>query len=207
MVAIDPKLKKLWNHDIALVRGDAKKEARLWGEEWRAVGRILDHHPPLYEFGGYKNAEEFTRKELGGIDVATARAQVRVAEHATAEDLERYGVWRLAAAIGWFEATHGPLPKGAPVHFERLKVEGKALASCSVAHIKGARRRALSKKKPEPTRVRDALEKAFAKHPALAHVAVHEAAGRTSFHGVPNASLGVFAKALLATKIGSRDPK
>jgi len=196
---VDPKLKKLWNQEISVVRGDAKREAKLWGEEWRAVGRILDHHPPLYEIGGYKSADEFARKELGGIDAATARAQVRVAEHATADDLESYGMWRLAAAIGWFEATHGPLPKHAPLDFDRLNVEGKALSACSVAFIKGARRRALSGKKSEPTRFRDALEKAFAKHKVLAGVVVHEASGRTSFHGVPNAALRVFAEAVSAT--------
>jgi hypothetical protein len=52
-------------------------------------------------------------------------------------------------------------------------------AGCSVAHMKGARRRALWKKEAEPKRVRDALEKAFRRS---------------------NASLGVFAKTVVATK-------
>lgn len=193
----------MWRHEVGIVRKDAKAEAHAWGEEWRAAGRILEHHPPLYELGGYKDAAAFTKAELG-VDVTTARAMIRVARHATDRDLQRYGVWRLDAAIGYLE-TEGPLPKNAPVHFDRVTIAGKALEDCTVGFIKAARRRALSgKTKRAGHAFRDAFERAFAKHAAFAHVHVAESSGATSFHAVPNASIRKFAEVILATKLPAK---
>ncbi len=200
-VKVDPGLKKAWLALIAKVHAHEKREAQDWDAEWEAVGEIIEHHPPLYELGGYENSKEFFRKELG-VDDRVGRAYVRVAEHATPADEQRYTVFRLDAALGWLEATRGPLSHKVPVDFARLKIGAKALDDCTVAFIKAQTARARGKKAPAPsTKFRDALSKAFAKHTAFRTLRVREANGKVSFHNVPNASLRTFAEVVLEAKL------
>jgi hypothetical protein len=200
-VKVDPKLKKAWADLVARVHAHEKRGAEDWDAEWEAVGAIIEHHPPLYEFGGYKNSIEFFKKELG-VDDRVGRAYVRVAEHATPAQEIEFTVWRLDAAIGYLEAKHTALSPHAPIDFARVKIDGKALADCSVAFIKSATTRARKGAgKAETTAYRDALSKVFAKHAAFRSLSIRESHGRTSFHSVPNASLRTFAELVLEAKL------
>jgi len=195
-------LARAWRADVAIVRRDAKKESKLWIEQWRAAGRIIEHHPPLYEQGGYRDAGEFFEKELG-VDKTTGFSLVRVAHHATAEDVAKYGIWKLDAAVGWFYATHGPLPLHTPIDFDRVRVDGKPLGKLTVAAIKSARKRALEpngKRRPKHA-FEDALSASLGKHDALGHVHVHEASGFLNFHRVATGAVKAFAEALLRAKL------
>jgi hypothetical protein len=209
-VSIDPKSKKLWLTLIAAVHAHEKDSAEAWDVEWETVGRILDHKPPLYAFGGYRNAPEFLKKELD-VEERVARAYVRVAQHATPQDEIDFGIWKLDAIIGYLEAAHAPLVKSVPIAFDEVKVEGKAATACSIPVILAAKRRALAggKKKNAPkTEYRDALEKTFSKHDELAHVTVHEAHGEVTFQRVPNAALRTFAELVLEAPLpGVSRPK
>lgn len=201
LIRVDPALKKAWRDLIAQVHAHEKREAEGWDAEWEAVGQIIEHHPPLYELGGYKNSKEFFRKELG-VDDRVGRAYVRVAEHATPADEQKFTVFRLDAALGWLEATHGPLSRKVPVDFSRVKIGNKPLEECTVAFIKSQTARARGKKAPlESTKYRDALSKAFAKHAAFGTLRIREANGKVSFHNVPNASLRTFAEVVLEAKL------
>ncbi len=171
--------------------------------QWRAASKPVrsSAHPPLYELGGYKNAGEFFQKELG-VNDRVGRTYVRVAEHATPAQEDELGVFRLDAALGWIEATKGPLSPHTPVDFARVKVAGKPLAACTVAFIKEQTARARGKKGARaPKAYRDALSKVFAKHAAFRALRIREAHGKTSFHGVPNASLRAFAEVLLEARL------
>lgn len=207
-VATDPALKKKWLALIEKVRTHAKHDAAQWDAEWEAVGQIVEHHPPLYELGGYNSSVEFFRTELG-VDDRVGRAYVRVAEHATPQDELEYTVWRLDAAIGWLEAVRSPLSPGVPIDFSRVRIGGKPLAECSVALIKEATARARGGKNAggEKAVYRDALSKAFSKHAAFGTVRIREAHGKTSFYGVPNASLRTFAELVLEAALPGAVPK
>ncbi|HEY1960162.1 MAG TPA: hypothetical protein VGH28_31350 [Polyangiaceae bacterium] len=197
----DPKLKALWKKLVARVHAYEKESAEQWDVEWETVGAILDHSPPLYAFGGHRNAAEFLKKELG-VEERVGRAYVRVARHATPEDEIAFGIWKLDAIIGFLEATHSPLAGGVAIAFAKVKIGGKRAVDLSIPAIKAATKSALAGKKSQPkTAFRDALARTFAKHGELAHVAVHEANGKTSFHGVPNAALRTFAEIVLETKL------
>ena len=198
----DPKLRALYRKYLARMHAHEKTSAEAWDVEWEAVGDILEHSPPLYEFGGYKNAAEFLKKELG-VEDRVRRAYVRVARHATPQDEIDFGIWKLDAIIGWLEATHSPLARGVAIAFEKVKIDGKRAVDLGIPVIKAATRRALSgKNKARAKRAyRDALERTFGKHEELAHVVVSEANGKTSFHGVPNAALRTFAEVVLEAKL------
>ena len=197
-----PSLGRAWREEIAIVRRDAKNEAKLWIEQWRAAGRIVEHHPPLYDYGKYRDAGAFFEQELG-VDKTTGFSLVRVAHHARAEDVEAHGIWKLDAAIGWFYATHGPVPLQTPIAFDRIVIDGKPLAKLTVAAIKSARKRALAPKgKRRPKHAYgDAIGAALAKHDALGHVHVHEADGFLNFHRVATGAVRLFAEALLRAKL------
>ena len=194
---VDPALERAWTKAIAKLRSHRKHEADDWDKEWEEAGAIIEHHPPLYELGGYKNAAEFFRKELG-VNERVGRAYVRVAEHATPADEQKYGVFLLDAALGFLEATHGPLSRRVPVDFSRVRPGGKKLDACTVTFVKAQTARARGKKAPrETTRFRDALSKVFANHPVFRTLRIGEAHGKISFHGVPNASVRTFADVVL----------
>jgi len=197
----DPKLKALWQKYIGRVHEHEKESAEQWDVEWETVGAIVDHSPPLYAFGGYKNAADFLKTELG-VEERVGRAYVRVARHATPADEIDHGVWKLDAIIGWLEAVHSPLAHGVAIAFEKVKIDGKRAVDLSIPVIKAATRAVLSGKKSRAkTAFRDALARTFGKHDELAGVAVHEANGKVSFHGVPNGALRTFAEVVLATKL------
>ncbi len=198
---VDPALKRAWTKAISKLRAHRKREAEDSDEEWETAGAILEHHPPLYELGGYKNAGEFFQEELG-VNERVGRACVRVAEHATPADEEKYGIFLLDAALGLFEATHGPLSRRVPVDFSRVRPGGKKLEACTVAFVKAQTARARGKKAPRATtRYRDALSKAFAKHAAFRALRIRESSGKMSFQGIPNASLRTFAEVVLEAEL------
>jgi hypothetical protein len=206
-VPANPKLKKLWQTLLAAVHAYEKKGAEDWDREWKTIGKITEHAPPLYTFGGYETDAEFYEKELE-IPARVARAYVRVAEHATPADELRFTVWKLDAALGYLEATHAKLPPNTPVDFARLRVHGKKLEDCTVAVLKAATKRARSGKGAKvETAVADSIQASLAKHPGLRDVRVHEASGKVSFYDVPNASLEVFADAVHAAKLGKPSKK
>ena len=51
-VKVDPKLKKLYDDLVAVIREASRKEALDFDRRWEAADRIVRHEPPLYVLGG-----------------------------------------------------------------------------------------------------------------------------------------------------------
>ena len=209
LVPVDASLKAAWTKLDSQLGALSKHEASDFDALWEAADRVVSHDPPLYLFGGFKNATEFFSQRLH-VDVRTATRNIRVARYASPADEAKYGASNIDAALGFLEATHGPLNGALPVAFARLRIpvpDGKhtklvPFAELSKAQIQSATRAALAKKSPTPKNPsRAALEGTLGKHDALGHVVVHERAGFATFANVPLASLELFARALLGTKL------
>jgi hypothetical protein len=209
LVPVDPSLKAAWTKLAAQIDGLSKHEASDFDALWEAVDRVVSHDPPLYLFGGFKNATEFFAERLH-VDLRTATRNIRVARYASPADEAAYGASNIDAALGFLEAKNGPLGGTLPVSFARLRIpvpDGRhvklaAFADLSKAQIQGATRALLDKKSPAPKNpARAALEATLGKHMALGKVVVHERAGYATFANVPLASLDLFARALVRTKL------
>lgn len=200
-VKVDASLKKRYEALIGELRAARTKGASAFDALWEAVGAIVEHHPPLYVVGGYKDDVAFFRKEL---DETTRNAYrfVRVAKFASPRDETKYGTTKLDAALSYIVAKlgapleHPPLP----VAFDRLRIPVKKDGKVARLSLKNARvedvaaaTRALVKKTKEPTSSAErALRDALASHGALESVRVRVRGGVVSFTGVPVGALGAF---------------
>lgn len=202
-VAVDPALKRAYDTLVATIAAAAAKEAQDFDVRWEAAGKIVEHEPPLYVFGGYKSPDEFFRKAMNE-EPRNARRYVRVAKLASAKDEETYGVSKLDAAIGYVEAklghavAHPPLP----VAFAKLRFDGKPLEQASVQEINAATSKLTSagRKKPK-TPAHSAIVAALGKVASLKGVVVRERQGLVTFERVPLAALRHFVRALSGAKL------
>lgn len=209
LVPVDPSLKKRWTTLAARVDALAGKDTRAWDELWEAAGEIVDSEPPLFLFGGYKNAAEFFVERMK-VDRATGYRSVRVARYASPAEELRYGVAKLDAALSFIEAKLGPLTKPPlPIAFDRLKFtvgKGKnartlTFDEATAADIKSATRTLSAAPARGTSKVAAAFGKSFADSEALADIRVTERGGLVSFVRVPLASIGRFASAIGRTKL------
>jgi N-acetylglucosamine kinase-like BadF-type ATPase len=214
LVKVDPKLKKAYDALVASIEKSSRKEAFDFDELWEAVGKVVDHDPPLYVMGGFANADAFYRS-VAHEEPRNARRYVRVAKYASPQEEDTYGVSKLDAALGFIEAKigksleHPPLP----IAFERLRIpvdggKTKTLAAATVPEItratskltSGAHRKA---KTPAAT----ALTESIGKVSSLEGVRIHEKNGVVSFSGIPLAAIHHFVRALTQTKWPADKPK
>ena len=205
---VDPTLKAAWDKLAARIDDAQHRGSAAFDELWEAVGAALEHDPPLYPMGGYKNPTElFT--QLLHTDPRSAKRFVKVARYATPKEEETYGVSNLDAAIDYLEEKHGPLGASLPVAFDRLKIpvkDGKTtklvpFAKLTALEIQRATRALRGKGQTPTDRAEAAFARAFGKHPAFAHTRFNVTAGAVNVRGIPLAALGVFARVLAGVKL------
>jgi hypothetical protein len=206
-IKVDATLEKQWDAFRKIIEESSRAEKLDFDRRWEAAGAILDHDPPLYVVGGYKNADEFFREYMKE-EPRTARRYVRVAKFASTREEETYGLQRLDAALGFIEAklgkplAHPPLP----IALDKLRIpvgDGtKLVGRASVAEITAATSKLTSSSRKKPkSAARTALEKALAAVASLANVHVSERNGTVTFEGVPLAALGKFGRAIATAKL------
>ena len=206
-VKVDPKLKKLYDELVAVIRDASRKEALDFDRRWEAADRIVSHEPPLYVLGGYASADAFYR-EVMEKEPRNARRYVRVARFCSPDDETRYGTTKLDAAIGFVEAklgkplAHPPLP----VALGRLRVPvkdgSKSLEDASVAEIAAATSKLTgASRKRESTPARAAVLAELKKVAPLRDVTVHEHGGLFTFTGVPISAIRYFIGVLSRAKL------
>ncbi len=205
-VKVDPAMKKKWLELSHVIDQAKRKEAFDWDALWEAVGHVVEHEPPLYTVGNFKNAKDYYQRSLKE-SVRTASRNIRVAKFASPNEEVKHGVAKLDAALAFIEAkvgaplAHPPLP----IAFEKLRFvtgEGKhiSFAEARVEDIVSATR-ALTKKGNAPTSSAErALIATFSKHPAFKTVRVRVRNGLATLTGVPVASLEVLGTLLHRTK-------
>ena len=205
-VKVDAGLKKRWDSLSAIVERARHAGAVDWDALWEAVGAIVEHEPPLYSVGGYKNAADYFQRALGENERNASR-YIRVAKLASPAEEENYGVTKLDAGLSFIEAKldgelrHPPLP----IAFDKLRIPVAAGRSVSFKDARieeiTAATRALSRKPVAPTSSAErALAETFAKHPSFKGVRVRVRNGLATIVGVPVAALDVFATVLHRTK-------
>ena len=198
-VPVDASLKKRYDVLRKQIEDAKAKGSRDWDALWEAAGAIVEHDPPLYVVGGYKNDREFFDQVIGE-NARNAYRNVRVAKFASPAEETKYGISKLDAALSYIEAklgaplAHPPLP----VAFDRLRIgKNRVLLENVRREDVEAATRELSKTAKKPTSSDErAAAAAFAKHPALKGVRVRVRGGIVSFTGVPAASMEAFRKAL-----------
>lgn len=202
LVKVDATLKRTYDELVSQLRSHKREGASAFDALWETVGAIVEHEPPLYVVGGYKNDTEFFAGELGEKR-RNAYRYIRVAKYASPNEEEKYTVTKLDAALGFIEAklghplAHPPLP----IAFDRLKIpvehEGKPRKLPLVdAHVEDvlAATRALTRSSKKPRNSNESvLRTVLAADPAFKDVRLHVRKGTVSFTGVPLAALGNFA--------------
>jgi hypothetical protein len=213
-VPVDPSLKKAWDAESKKLEAYSSQGARSFDHLWETVARIVEHEPPLYVVGGYKNAKAFFLAVLHESE-RNARRNVRVAKHATPAEEQTYGVHLLDAAIGYVEASQGkPIAKGQRIDFGALHIPvgtGKSanklpLAKATIPDVTRATAALLASKgkgRKKVVEVEMALTAALGKHASLASVVVHEHDGLVDFRNVPIAALAAFAR-VAASKVAKK---
>jgi len=206
-VKVDPKLKKLYDDLVAVIREASREEALDFDRRWEAADRILSHEPPLYVFGGYANEDAFFR-EVMEEEPRNARRYVRVARYCSPQDELDHGTTKLDAAIGFIEAklghplAHPPLP----IALGRLRIPvkdgSKSLEGATVAEIAAATSKLTgASRKRAATPARAAVLAELKKVASLSGVTVHEHGGLFSFTGVPISAIRRFVGALSKAKL------
>ena len=208
-VKVDASLKKAWDALSKRVDAAAQTGASAFDELWETVGEIVNHEPPLYVVGGYKNAAAFLSDRLK-VDARTAQRNMRVAKFASPAEEAEYGITNLDLALAYLEAKTGAIQGRVPVDFDKLKIpvvtesgtKMVAFREATGAEIQAATRALLTKNGKAPrSQVQAAIEKKFGAVSTLKPIAVHEANGFVSFRRVPVAALGLFARSLQAVAI------
>jgi len=212
-VKVDAGLKKRWDALSKIVARAKHEGAADWDALWEAVGAIVEHDPPLYEIGGYKNAADYFQRALGE-NARNASRYIRVARLASPKEEETYGITKLDAGLSFIEAKIGDMPAHPPlpIAFDRLRVPvaGGRTVPFAEARLEdlASATRALSKKPPTPSsHAERALLETFAKHPSFKNVRVRVRNGLASLHGIPIAALEVLGTLLHRTKWESHSPK
>ena len=200
-VKVDASLKKSWDSLSKRVETASQTGASAFDELWETVGAIVNHQPPLYVVGGYKNATAFLSDRLK-VDVRTAQRNMRVAKFATPDEEATYGITNLDLALAYLEAKTGPIKGSVPVDFAKLKIpvvtesgtKSVLFHAATGAQIQAAIR-ALQKQSGKAPRsnVQAAIETKFGGVASLKAVTVHESQGYVNFQRVPVAALGMFA--------------
>ncbi len=206
VVKVDAGLKKKWDSLSKVVDRARHAGAVDWDVLWEAVGVIVEHEPPLYELGGYKNAADYFQRALGE-NARNASRYIRVAKLASPTEEETYGVTKLDAGLSFIEAKLGFEPKHPPlpIAFNKLRIPLAGGDSVAFKHARiedvVAATRALSKLPAAPTSSAErALMETFAKHPSFKGVRVRVRNGLATIFGVPVAALDVFGTLLHRTK-------
>ncbi len=204
-VKVDAGLKKRWDALSKTVERARHAGAADWDALWEAVGAIVEHDPPLYELGGYRNAADYFLRALGE-NARNASRYIRVARLASPAEEETYGVTKLDAGLSFIEAKLGAMPAHPPlpIAFDKLRVPlaGGGSVSFTDARLEdiAAATRALSKKPPTPSsHAERALVEVFAKHPSFKKVRVRVRNGLASLVGIPIAALEVLGTLLHQT--------
>lgn len=209
-VPVDATLKRRFDALQAVILAAKARGASAFDELWEAVAEVIDHDPPLYFVGAFKDAPEYFREVLGE-NQRNARRYMRVARYASPKDEQRYGVTKLDAALAFIEAKLGA-PLAAPplpVALDRLRipiVEGKTkrtvrLDQATEEQVRAAVR-ALTKGPPGPkSAAQSALSTSLGRVKSLAEVRVRVKSGRATFTNVPLAALDQFARAVVQAKL------
>lgn len=114
-VPVDASLKKRWDQLKNLIDDAKARGASDWDSLWEAAGAIVEHEPPLFVVGGYKNDREFFEEVLGE-KARNAYRNIRVAKFASPREENKYGVAKLDAALAYIEAKLGaPLEDASPL--------------------------------------------------------------------------------------------
>lgn len=217
-VAVDAKLKKLWDATLAEIRKAKGRGAEAFDDLWEAVAKAVEHDPPLYVLGGYGSAREFFEEVLQEKP-RTAYRLMRVAKYASPREEAKYGTTVLDAALGYIEATTGGELSGPlPVAFERLRIPvvrgGETvklpLEEATAEEISKAARIVAAKKgkaRASSDPVEAALRKALAGNASTKAARATVRGGTVTFSGLPVASLVAFAKLLASVKLPSSAPK
>lgn len=107
---VDQTLKREYERAMKALEAASEAETEQWDAKWEAVGVILDHDPPLYLAGGFRDLKGFARKHLQGAAPETIRTSVRVAKHFDPAAEKLHGTARLALLLDYLEAGDGKLP-------------------------------------------------------------------------------------------------
>jgi len=213
-VKVDEDLKKAWDRLSEEIKQHHRAGASAFDALWEAVAKIVEHDPPLYVVGGYKNAAEYFEQVLGEKE-RNAYRFIRVAKFASPRDEQRWGTTKLDAALSFVEAKLGaPLvDPPLPVALDRIRIPASdskthSLDEATVEEIEAATR-ALSggKRKAPRSEAEAALQRAVAAVDSLARVRVHVRSGLITFTGVPVAAIGRFAGAIARAKVTQAAPK
>jgi len=209
-VKIDPKLKSRYDKLLAEIDDARRDEASQFDRLYEAVGEILESEPALWPLGGYASLAEWCDAELKS-PLRTVQRNVRVAKYASPAQIDKLGSTLLDAALGYIEAKVGVVKGKLPVDFDHLKVPVKRdggtknvpLADATVDEVKAATKalHADQRRGQGKSRSGDALAKAMSKHAALTDVDARVSNGMVSFSRIPLASLDLFARTLIATKL------
>lgn len=211
-IKVDRALKRSWDALTNTMHTSKRQESGGFDAYWEAVGKIINHEPPMYLAGGCATVREFLAKHVGESE-RTTRRMVRVARYASPDDETRFGVSRLDAALGLLEAQGLDLVSGrVPVDFARMRVEVKregkavrvALADATVDEVRAATRslqRKGRKVAAKTSPVVRAVSTALGKVAALREVTVHHASDAVTLGGIPTAAWHAFAKAVAKVKL------
>ncbi|MGH7283095.1 MAG: hypothetical protein ACRELY_16340 [Polyangiaceae bacterium] len=208
-VKVDASLKKAWDSLSKRVDAAAQSGASAFDELWETVGEIVNHEPPLYVVGGYKNAAAFLSDRLK-VDARTAQRNMRVAKFASPTEEAEFGITNLDLALAYLEAKTGPIKGRVPVDFDKLKIpvvtesgtKMVAFREATGGQIQAATRALLAKSGKAPrSLVQAAIEKKFSGVSTLKTIAVHETNGYVSFQRVPVAALSHFARAVSGVEL------
>lgn len=114
-------LKALWARELALYNSAVARDSVAFDAKYEAIGRIIDHDPPLYLAVGCKSFHEFVETYVHEDDTVV-RKWVEVAKLATPDEEAKWTPSRLALLLGYLRVTSidGKLP--AKFKWESIRV-------------------------------------------------------------------------------------
>jgi hypothetical protein len=204
-VRVDPKRRARYERLVLEMDRASRREAAGFDAFWEAVGEILDAE--LYVTGGYDTPKAFIQQEVKE-KLRTAQRNVRVAEHSSPREQEKYGMTLLDAAIGWMLARTGkPLGKKLPMKFGQVRIDVKrngksvkvGLGDATVEEVQAATAKLLGKTGRKAARLSDVervLADVMKTEKVLGDLTVSVTGGVARFVGVPLAALDTFLDAL-----------
>ncbi len=125
VVKVDQQLKALWEEATKKLSQATSAEAQDWDARYESIATILDHQPPLYLAGGFSTDADFIAKVVKE-DKTSLYRNLRIARHASAEEIAKYTVSALDLAIAILESKNGaPLKGRTPIAFDKLRFSFK----------------------------------------------------------------------------------